>query len=152
MISSTDDRQSKAMASTTTRGSGATSFEAIVIGAGFGGLRMLYKLRQLGLSVKVIEAASDVGGTWYWNRYPGARTDSESWVYILNFSKELNDDWTWKERYPRQPDVLEYLNHVADRFDMRKYIQKGLKINPIPFLNVAIDEGEKNRQRDCSQN
>lgn len=59
----------------------------------------------------------------YWNRYPGARTDSESWIYILNFSKELNDDWTWKERFPRQPEVEEYLNHVADRFDMRKDIQ-----------------------------
>ena len=84
---------------------------------------MIHELRKLGLSLKVIEAGSSVGGTWYWNRYPGARTDSESWVYILNFSKELKDNWKWKERFPRQPEVLEYLNHVADRFDMRKDIE-----------------------------
>jgi cation diffusion facilitator CzcD-associated flavoprotein CzcO len=100
-----------------------TDYDAIVIGAGFGGLRMLHELRQLGLTVKVFEAASDVGGTWYWNRYPGARTDSESWVYAYSFSKELQDDWNWTERFPSQSEALAYLRHVADRFDMRKDIQ-----------------------------
>src|SRR5688572_25999172 len=98
-------------------------FGAIVVGAGFGGLRMLYELRQLGITAKVIEAAPDVGGTWYWNRYPGARTDSESWVYAYSFSKELQDDWNWSERFPPQAEALAYLRYVADRFDMRKDIQ-----------------------------
>src|SRR2546426_5691610 len=94
---------------------GATEVDAIVIGAGFGGLRMLHELRELGLSVKVLEAGTDVGGTWYWNRYPGARTDTESWAYIVNFSEELNAEWDWSERFPTQPEVLRYLRHVADR-------------------------------------
>ncbi|KAH0836927.1 Phenylacetone monooxygenase [Fonsecaea pedrosoi] len=97
-------------------------YAAVVIGAGFGGLRILHEFRKLGLSTKIIEAGSDVGGTWYWNRYPGARTDSESWSYILNFSRELKTDWVWKERFAPQQEVLSYLNHVADRFDMRKDI------------------------------
>lgn len=97
-------------------------YDAVIIGSGFGGLRMLHECRKLGLSVKVIEAGSDVGGTWYWNRYPGARTDSESWSYIMNFSEELKSDWIWKERFPPQKEVLSYLNHVADRFDMRRSI------------------------------
>jgi cyclohexanone monooxygenase len=100
-----------------------TDFDAVVVGAGFGGLRMLHELRQLGLSVKVLEAGSDVGGTWYWNRYPGARTDTESWAYIMNFSEELKADWVWTERYPGQAEVERYLQHVADRFDMRRDIQ-----------------------------
>lgn len=98
-------------------------FDAVVIGAGFSGLRMLWELRQLGLTVRVIEAAPDVGGTWYWNRYPGARTDSESWVYAFSFSKDLQDEWNWTERYPTQPEALAYLQHVADRFDMRRDIE-----------------------------
>src|SRR5436190_3829328 len=101
----------------------ATDFGAIVIGAGFGGLRMLHELRERGISAKGIEAASDVGGTWYWNRYPGARTDSESWVYAYSFSQELQDEWDWSERFPAQPETLAYLRHVADRFGMRKDIQ-----------------------------
>src|ERR1051325_1554150 len=100
MDASTEDLQRpQTEAQPSARNSGATDFEAIVIGAGFGGLRMLHELRQLGLSVKVIEAASDVGGTWYWNRYPGARTDSESWVYAYSFSKELQDDWNRSEEH-----------------------------------------------------
>ena len=107
----------------------STDFDAIVIGAGFGGLRMLHEIRQLGLSVKVFEAASGVGGTWYWNRYPGARTDSESWVYAYSFSKELQDEWNWSERFPPQAETLAYLNHVADRFDMRKAIQFNTRVH-----------------------
>src|SRR3712207_2467020 len=83
----------------------ATDFGAIVIGAGYGGLRMLYELRERGISAQGIEAGSDVGGTWYWNRYPGARTDSEAWVYCFPFSKELLQEWDWSERFPAQPEV-----------------------------------------------
>lgn len=97
-------------------------YDAIVIGAGFGGLRMLHELRGLGLTCRVIEESPDVGGTWYTNRYPGARTDSESFAYILNFSKELRSEWVWKERYPARIEVYRYLQHVADRFDFRRDI------------------------------
>ncbi|MEV0341837.1 NAD(P)/FAD-dependent oxidoreductase [Nocardia sp. NPDC050713] len=99
------------------------TFDAVVIGAGFSGVRMLLELRKLGLSGRVLDAGSDVGGTWHWNRYPGARTDSESWVYCLSFSKELMGDWDWKERYPQWEEVNAYLRHVADRFDLRRDIQ-----------------------------
>src|SRR5690606_22327308 len=98
-------------------------FDAVVVGAGFSGLYTLYKLRKLGFSVRVIESASDVGGTWYWNRYPGARCDSESYYYCYTFSKELFQEWSWKERYATQSEILEYLKHVADRFELRKDIQ-----------------------------
>jgi cation diffusion facilitator CzcD-associated flavoprotein CzcO len=114
-----------------------THFDAVVIGAGFGGLRMLHELRELGLSVKVLEAGTDVGGTWYWNRYPGARTDSESWIYIMNFSEELKADWDWSERFPTQPEVLRYLQHVADRFDMRRHIQFSTYVNSAVYDEVA---------------
>jgi cation diffusion facilitator CzcD-associated flavoprotein CzcO len=103
-------------------------YEVVVIGAGFSGLRTLHECRELGLSVHAFDDASDVGGTWHWNRYPGARTDSESWVYAYNFSEELKAEWTWKERFPTQPEVEEYLQHVADRFDMRKDITFNTKI------------------------
>jgi cation diffusion facilitator CzcD-associated flavoprotein CzcO len=103
-------------------------YEVVVIGAGFSGLRTLHECRELGLSVHAFDDASDVGGTWHWNRYPGARTDSESWVYAYNFSEELKAEWTWKERFPTQPEVEEYLKHVADRFDMRKDITFNTKI------------------------
>ena len=98
-------------------------FDAVVIGAGFGGLRLLYELRGLGLRVRVIEAGSEVGGTWFWNRYPGARTDSESWVYAYSFSKDLQDEWEWTERFPPQAETLAYLSYVAGRFNMRPHIE-----------------------------
>src|SRR5437762_7101915 len=101
----------------------AASFDAIVVGAGLSGLYMLYRLRELGLSARVFEAGSGVGGTWYWNRYPGARCDVESLDYSYSFSAELEQDWEWTERYPTQPEILRYLNHVADRFDLRRDIQ-----------------------------
>ena len=101
-----------------------THFDAIVVGAGFGGLSMLHELRNMDLNVKVLESAEDVGGTWYWNRYPGARTDSESWYYsTYSFAKEIKDEWNWSERYPAQPEVLRYLQFVTDRLDLRKDIQ-----------------------------
>ena len=101
----------------------SVDFDAIVIGAGVSGLYQLYKLRQLGLSVRVFEAGTGVGGTWYWNRYPGARFDSESWTYGYAFSSELLEDWNWEEHFASQPETERYLNHVADRFDLRRDIQ-----------------------------
>ena len=98
------------------------NFDAIVVGAGFAGLHMLHKLRGLGLSARVIEAGTDVGGTWYWNRYPGARCDIESMEYSYSFDAELEQEWRWTERYATQPEILSYLQHVADRFDLRRDI------------------------------
>src|SRR5579864_8747368 len=98
-------------------------FDAIVIGAGVSGLYQLYRLRELGMTARVFEAGSGVGGTWYWNRYPGARFDSESWTYGYSFSQELLDEWDWEEHFAGQPETLRYLNHVADKFDLRKDIQ-----------------------------
>src|ERR1700750_2437332 len=100
-----------------------TELDALVIGAGFAGLYQLICLRdRLGLSVKVLEAGGGVGGTWYWNRYPGARCDSESHVYWYTFSPDLMREWEWSERYPGQPEIMRYLNHVADRFDLKRDI------------------------------
>jgi cation diffusion facilitator CzcD-associated flavoprotein CzcO len=98
-------------------------FDAIVIGAGVAGLYQLYRLRELGLRVRAFEAGSGVGGTWYWNRYPGARFDSESWTYGYSFSKELLDEWDWDEHFSAQPQTERYLNYVADKFDLRRDIQ-----------------------------
>ena len=97
-------------------------FDAIVVGAGFAGLYMLYRLRQLGLSARGYEAGDGVGGTWYWNRYPGARCDVESMQYSYSFSEELQQEWQWSQRYPAQEEILRYINHVADRFDLRRDI------------------------------
>ena len=90
-------------------------FDAIVVGAGFAGLYMLHKLRGLGLTARVIEAGTGVGGTWYWNRYPGARVDIQSMEYSFSFDPELEREWRWSERYAPQEELLRYANHVADR-------------------------------------
>ena len=101
----------------------AKQVDAVVIGAGFSGMYMLHKLRdQLGLSVQVIERAAEVGGTWYWNRYPGARCDSESYIYCFSFNDDLLQEWEWSGKYPEQPEILRYLNFVADRLDLRRNI------------------------------
>src|SRR5829696_8809364 len=100
-----------------------SGFDAIVIGAGVAGLYQLYRLRELGLRVRAFEAGSAVGGTWYWNRYPGARFDSESHTYGYSFSQELLDEWNWSERFAPQPETERYLNHFADKFDLRRDIQ-----------------------------
>jgi len=97
--------------------------DAIVIGAGVSGLYSLYRLRELGMKVVSLEKGSNVGGTWYWNRYPGARFDSESWTYIYSFSKELLDEWQWTEHFASQPETERYLNYVADKFDLRRDIK-----------------------------
>ena len=110
--------------------------DALVIGAGFAGLYQLLCLRdRLGLDVQVLEAGDGVGGTWYWNRYPGARCDSESHIYNYTFSKDLYESWEWSERYPQQPEIMRYLNHVADRFDLRRDIRFGTRV-----VGAAYDE------------
>jgi cation diffusion facilitator CzcD-associated flavoprotein CzcO len=101
----------------------ATDFDAVIIGAGVSGLYQLYKLRELGMRVRVFETGTGVGGTWYWNRYPGARFDSESWTYGYSFSQELLEEWDWEEHFAGQPETERYLNHVADKFDLRRDIQ-----------------------------
>jgi cyclohexanone monooxygenase len=106
----------------------AGEFDVLVVGAGFGGLYALYRLRQLGYSVQVLEQGEGVGGTWYWNRYPGARCDVESMEYSYSFSPELEQEWEWTERYPTQPEILRYINHVADRFDLRRDICLGARV------------------------
>src|SRR4051812_2497596 len=105
------------------RNPGADTFDVVVVGAGFAGLYMLHRLRGLGLSVRVFEAGEGVGGTWYWNRYPGARCDVESMQYSYSFSEELQQEWSWSERFSGQPEILRYANHVADRFDLRRDIR-----------------------------
>jgi cation diffusion facilitator CzcD-associated flavoprotein CzcO len=97
-------------------------YDAIIIGAGMSGLYQLYRLRELGLRVRVFEAGTGVGGTWYWNRYPGARFDSESYSYGYSFSKELLEEWDWSEHFAGQPETLRYLNLVADKFALRSDI------------------------------
>jgi cation diffusion facilitator CzcD-associated flavoprotein CzcO len=103
--------------------SAGTDFDAVVIGAGVAGLCTLHRLTKLGLSVRAYEKGGDVGGVWYWNRYPGARFDSESYTYCYSFSKELLEEWDWQERFAAQPEILGYLNHVADRFGLRRHIR-----------------------------
>ncbi len=102
--------------------------DAVIVGAGFSGLYMLYRLRELGFTTRLIEAAEGVGGTWYWNRYPGARCDSESHYYCYSFSDEIRKEWKWSCRYPAQPEILEYLNFVADRLDLKKDIDFGTRV------------------------
>ncbi|MGZ5694186.1 MAG: flavin-containing monooxygenase [Burkholderiales bacterium] len=99
------------------------TYDAIIIGAGLSGIHQLYRLRELGMKVRLFEAGDDLGGTWYWNRYPGARFDSESWSYGYSFSDELLKEWDWKEHFSPQPDNLEYLNLVADKYDLRRDMQ-----------------------------
>jgi cation diffusion facilitator CzcD-associated flavoprotein CzcO len=118
---------------------GEIHYDAIIIGAGFGGLYMLKKLRdELGLNVRAFDKAGGVGGTWYWNRYPGALSDSESHVYCYSWDKELLQDWTFSQRYVAQPEILRYLNHVVERHDLGKDIQLNTSIE-----SAIYDEEEK---------
>ena len=111
----------------------AGQLEVAIIGAGFAGMYMLYCMRKLGLSARIYEAGSGVGGTWYWNRYPGARCDVESIQYSYQFSEELQQEWEWTEKYSPQPDILRYANHVADRFDLRRDIQCNTRVMSAVF-------------------
>ena len=132
-----------------------TSLDVVIVGAGFSGLYLLHKLRGMGFSARVFEAADGVGGTWYWNRYPGARVDIESQEYSYSFSDELQDDWRWTERYAAQPELLSYLNHVADRFDLRKDIQLETRVSSAVFdeaagrWTVSTDQGDLVSARFC---
>ena len=129
--------------------------DAVVVGAGFAGLYMLYRLRGLGLSTRVFEAGDGIGGTWYWNRYPGARCDVESMDYSYSFSDELQQEWRWSERYASQPEILKYINHVADRFDLRRRIQLSTRVTDAVFdeavgrWNIRTDRGDDVSARFC---
>ena len=129
--------------------------DAVVVGAGLAGVYMLYRLRGLGLSAQVYEAGSGVGGTWYWNRYPGARCDVESMDYSYSFSDDLEQEWRWTERYAAQPEILRYVNHVVDRFDLRRDIQLDTRVTALHFdediarWTVSTDRGDRVSARFC---
>lgn len=130
------------------------TLDALIIGAGFSGLYQLYCLREkLGLNVKVLESGDGVGGTWYWNRYPGARCDSESHVYCYTFSPELTKEWNWSERYPGPTEIVAYLNHVTDRFDLRHSIEFGCRVVAARFnepqycWHIETETGQSYRAR-----
>jgi cation diffusion facilitator CzcD-associated flavoprotein CzcO len=115
-----------------------THFDAVVVGAGFAGMYMLHRLRGLGLKARVFEAGGGVGGTWYWNRYPGARCDVESMQYSFSFSEQLDQEWSWSEKYSPQPEILAYANYIADRFDLRRDIVFDTRVT-----KAAFDEAER---------
>jgi cation diffusion facilitator CzcD-associated flavoprotein CzcO len=129
--------------------------DAVVVGAGFSGLYLVHRLRGMGMSLRAFEAGGGVGGTWYWNRYPGARCDIESVDYCYSFSAELVQEWNWTERYPAQPEVLSYLNHVADRFDLRRDFTFDTTVTSAVFdetagvWDVETDRGERVSARYC---
>ncbi|UYB38192.1 NAD(P)/FAD-dependent oxidoreductase [Streptomyces sp. Je 1-4] len=128
--------------------SAAPQLDAVIVGAGFSGLYQLYRLRELGLRTRVLEACDDIGGTWYRNRYPGARCDVESTAYSFSFSPELDQEWEWSERYATRPELLRYLHHVADRFDLRKDITLRTRVTGAVYdedghtWQVTTDTGE----------
>ena len=133
---------------------GAAELDAVIVGAGFSGMYMLKSLRdKLGLKVRVYEAGDTVGGTWYWNRYPGARCDSDAYIYGFTFDKQLLQEWEWTERYPKQPEILLYLEHVAKRHDLKRDIQFGTRVTGAEFdeksklWNVHFDKGEDVKAR-----
>src|SRR5215207_5918405 len=122
-------------------------YEVVVVGAGVSGIYQIKRLADLGVDALVLDAAPDLGGTWYWNRYPGARFDSESYTYGYSFSKELLNEWHWKERFSAQPENLRYLNYVADKFDLRKYMRFNRKVTAAAFdeasrlWRIRLDDG-----------
>jgi cation diffusion facilitator CzcD-associated flavoprotein CzcO len=129
--------------------------DAVVVGAGFAGLYAHHRLRQLGLTLRGYEAAADVGGTWWWNRYPGARCDVESMDYCYSFSPELEQEWTWSERYATQPEILRYVNHVADRFDLRRDVRFETRVSAAVWdeaaqrWHIVTDRGERVSAQFC---
>ncbi|MGE3771632.1 MAG: flavin-containing monooxygenase [Gammaproteobacteria bacterium] len=114
-----------------------TSCDVVVVGAGFAGLYQVHRLRQAGYRVRAFEKGSDVGGTWYWNRYPGARCDIESLVYSYSFDPDLQREWVWPQRYAEQPDILRYLQHVAERFDLRRHFQFDTRVDAAHYDEAA---------------
>lgn len=135
------------MSSTQVQTRSGEHLDAVVIGAGFAGLYALYRLRNLGLATRAFDGASDVGGVWYWNRYPGARCDSESIYYNYTFSDELLQEWSWTARYPGQPEILRYLGFVADKFDLRRDIQFNTRVQTASYdeanghWQIELDDG-----------
>src|SRR5690606_4835883 len=127
--------------------------DVIVIGAGISGMYQLYRLRNLGLKVQVFEAGTGVGGTWYWNRYPGARFDSESYSYGYSFSQELLDEWDWTEHFSPQPETERYLNHVADKFDLRRDIRFSARVSAAHYDDatriwaITLEDGSRHTAR-----
>src|SRR3954447_19664712 len=127
--------------------------DVLVVGAGVTGIYQLYRARESGFSVALVEAGDGVGGTWYWNRYPGARFDSESYTYAYLFSKELFEEWEWQEHFAEQPETERYLNHVVDRFDLRRHMRFGAKVTAATYeerpaaWTVAIEDGTTFRSR-----
>ena len=125
----------------------SADYEVVIVGAGISGLYMLHQMRALGLSALVIEAGGGVGGTWYWNRYPGARCDTDTIEYSYSFDEDLQQEWEWPERYPTQSEILNYLNHVADRFDLRRDIRFNTRVEAAVFderarrWQVSADDG-----------
>src|SRR5215472_11245061 len=128
-------------------------YQVIIIGAGLSGMYQLYRLRELGCSVRVFEAGDGVGGTWYWNRYPGARFDAESWTYGLSFSQELLQEWSWKEHFAAQPETLRYCNYLADKFDLRRDITFNARVVSAAYdenandWEVGFEDGRRARSR-----
>jgi cation diffusion facilitator CzcD-associated flavoprotein CzcO len=131
----------------------AFDHDVIIIGAGMSGLYQLYRLRELGLRVRVFETGTGVGGTWYWNRYPGARFDSESYSYAYSFSPDLLAEWNWSEHFAGQPETLRYLNHVADKFDLRRDIQFRSRVTAAHWREaacsweIALEDGSRHTAR-----
>lgn len=132
-----------------------TDVDVLIVGAGFGGMYMLLKLRELGFTARILERGDGVGGTWYWNRYPGARCDVESMEYSYQFSDALQQDWDWSERYSPQPEILQYANHVADRFDLRCDIRFNTLVTSAAFHEdsdqwvLETQSGERHSARHC---
>jgi cation diffusion facilitator CzcD-associated flavoprotein CzcO len=145
--------QSQALDSLTPEVAAGPDFDVIIIGAGMSGMYQLYRMCELGLRVRVFEAGTDVGGTWYWNRYPGARFDSESYSYGYSFSPELLQEWDWSEHFAGQPETLRYLNHVADKFDLRRDIQFRSRVVAATFQDdarswmVTLEDGSRSHAR-----
>ncbi len=114
-----------------------TEFDAVIVGAGLSGVYMLHRLRELGLTARVLEAGTDVGGTWYWNRYPGARCDTESMFYSYSWPEDLREEWTWSSRYPEQHEIQGYISHVTERFDLRRDMQFETRVTRAAFDETA---------------
>jgi cyclohexanone monooxygenase len=131
------------------------SFDVVIVGAGVAGLYMLYRAKEAGLSARLFDAADGIGGTWYWNRYPGARVDIESFEYSYSFSRELEQEWHWTERYASQPELLRYFEHVAERFDLHPHIQLSTRIDAATFderrgrWSIETRDGETFDARFC---
>src|SRR6478609_5960155 len=137
------------------RTSDIEKFDAIIVGAGVGGLYAIHRLRKLGLKVRAFEAGDGVGGTWYWNRYPGCRCDVESLEYSYAFDNDLQQEWHWPERYGTQPEILRYIDHVTDRFDLRRDVIFNTRVVSATFdrgdnmWTVRTDRGDVARAPFC---